>query len=126
MSKRKHRTNLARIRNNDWCEGGDKRGMDKSKPNHFARELNGVRIGRRRNGVVRYTLSNKKGESLKLEILHLLRNKEFVLKKERRIEALSDGYGLLHTWREKGIVSSEGDIQDIRTDLLLQGERIFI
>ena len=126
MSKRKHRTNLSRIRNNDWCEGGDKKGVGKSKPNHFTRELNGVRIGRRRNGIVRYTLSNKKGESLKLEILHLLRNKEFVLKKDRRIEALNDGYDLLQRWREKGIVESEGDIADVKMDMLFLGDKITI
>ena len=129
MSKRKHRINLARIKNNDWCEGGNEGGMNKSElnqPNHSTIELSGIRIGRRRNGIVRYTLSNKKGESLKLEILHLLRNKEFVLKKDRYIEPLNDGYDLLRRWREKGIVSSEGSIQDIQVDLLKQGERIFI
>lgn len=125
MSKRK-RVNIARIKSNDWHIG--ELGMEnkKSKPNHSTREINGVNIGRRRNGIVRYMLCNKKGESLKLEILHLLHNKEFVLKKEQHIEALSDGYGLLRTWREKGVINSEGSIQDIQVDLLEQGERIFI
>lgn len=126
MSKQKHRTSLARIKHNDWYIGEWEMENKKSKPNHFTRELSGIQIGRRRNGTVRYTLSNKKGESLKLEILHLLHNKEFVLKKDRQIEALNDGYNLLRKWREKGIVNSEGDLRDIRVDLLFQGEAIML
>ena len=125
MSKRKH-INLARMKSNDWHVGDLGMEDNKSKPNHSTRELSGIKIGRRRNGIVRYTLCNKKGESLQLEILHLLHNEEFILKKERRIEALSDGYELLRTWREKGTIDSEGDLQDIRVDLLKQGEKIFI
>lgn len=125
MSKRRHKTSLARIKNKDWV---GELGMEsnKSKPNHSTIELHGIKICRRRNGIVRYTLFNKKGEALKLEILHLLHNKEFILKNEKHIEALNDGYGLLQKWREKGIVSSEGDIRDIEIDLLMQGERIII
>jgi len=125
MSKRIYKTSLARIKNSDWV---GELGMEnkKSKLNHSTREINGVKIGRRRSGIVRYVLCNKKGESLKLEILHLLHNEEFILKKERRIEALDDGYKLLHKWREKGIVNSEGDVADVKTDMLLSGDKIII
>lgn len=128
MARRKYLANLSRVRDNDWKEGLG--GMDDKElePTHSTRrkELNGVRIGQSRNGIVRYMLFNKKGEPLRMEILHLLNNEEFVLKKERRIEALDDGYGLLRKWREKGIVDSEGDIADVKTDMLLLGDKIII
>ena len=125
MSKiRKNHVSLARLKNNDWHIGES--GMDKSEPNHSTRELNGLRVGRRRDGIVRYILSNKKGQPLNLEILHLLHNKEFVLKKGRHLEALENGHKLLKTWRKKGIVNAEGDAADVKMDLLMQGERIFI
>ena len=126
MSKRNHRTSLARIKSNDWHIGELGMENEKSKPIHSTIEINGVKIGKRRSGVVSYMLCNKKGESLKLEILHLLHNKEFVLKKERRIEALDDGFELIRKWREKGVVDSEGDIADVKTDMLLLGDKIII
>ena len=126
MSKRKYKTSLVRIKHNDWHIGELEMENKKSKPNHFTRELSGIRVGIRRNGTVRYSLSNKKGEPLKLEILHLLHNKEFVLKKDRQIEALSDGYGLLRKWRMKGEVNCEGDIADVKIDMLLMGDKIII
>lgn len=124
-NRRKYQTSLSRVVDNDWKEGMDDKEL---KPSHStkAKELNGVSIGRSRNGIVRYMLFNRKGEPLRMEILHLLNNEEFVLKKGRRIEALDGGYDLLHKWRMKGNVSCEGHIADVRVDLLKQGEKISI
>lgn len=128
MARRKYRTNLSRVRDNDWKEG--LKGMDdeelKSTHSTKGKVLNGIKIGQSMNGVVRYMLYNRKGEPLRLEILHLLHNEEFVLKKGRRIEALNDGYGLLRKWREKGTINCEGHIADVKSDMLLMGDKIKI
>ena len=128
MARRKYLANLSRVRDNDWKEGLGGMDDEELKPTHSTKEkvLNGISIGQSRNGIVRYMLYNKKREPLRMEILHLLRNEEFVLKKGRRIEALDDGYDLLLKWRRKGTVSCEGHIADVRVDLLKQGERIYI
>ena len=123
MSKRrKHRTSLYRKRKG-WHIDNEE--LDKSPNQPTSRELNGIRIGKRRSEVIIYRLSNKKEEELNLEIRHLLNTKKFVLKKGQHMESC-EGYDYLQKWRNKGIVKADGDIRDISVDLLMQGERIFI
>ena len=120
--RRKYRTSLYRKRKG-WHIDNEE--LDKLPNQPTSRELNGIRIGKRKRGVVIYKLRNKKDEELDLEIRHLLNTKQFVLKKGQHMESC-DGYSYLQRWREKGIVSADGDVRDINIDLLFQGERIFI